>query len=88
MRETFGYPIRVPAWVGDDVSIETKRRRWGRFIGLRGCESPVDGGGNGQEVMETEEEMLARMEREWQEALRKARSEDDEMLLRWKAGGL
>lgn len=81
----------MPSWVGEDVPIETKRRRWGRFIGLRGCESPVEGPGGGgyeQGVMETEEEMLDRMEREWQEALRRARSEDDEMLLRWKAGGI
>ncbi|KAL2000442.1 hypothetical protein VTN02DRAFT_3063 [Thermoascus thermophilus] len=43
--ETFGYPLRVPAWIGTAhehaVDIETKRRRFGRFVGLRGCESPV-----------------------------------------------
>lgn len=77
----------MPAWIGDDVPIETKRRRWGRFIGLRGCESPVSGGGNGWD-RETEEEMSRRLEREWEEALRRARSEDDERLLRWKAGGI
>ena len=27
---------------GNEVDLVTKRRRFGRFIGLRGCESPVD----------------------------------------------
>lgn len=46
----------MPAWIGTnnehEVDIETKRRRFGRFVGLRGCESPVEypaaprGGGN------------------------------------------
>jgi hypothetical protein len=35
------YPKQVPSWVGN-VHITTKRRRFGRFIGLQGCESPVD----------------------------------------------
>ncbi|KAK2758624.1 hypothetical protein FQN54_003314 [Arachnomyces sp. PD_36] len=98
-RETSEYPIEVPSWVGDDVPIETKRRRWGRFIGLRGCESPVegpvrdDGGacdvwGDVEMEMESEREMLARMDREWEEALISARNEDSDRLLRWKAGGI
>ena len=33
------YPVPV-RWE-DNASLETKRRRFGRFIGLRGCESPV-----------------------------------------------
>jgi len=35
---TFEYPLRVE-WP-DGMSLEQKRRRFGRFIGLRGCESP------------------------------------------------
>jgi hypothetical protein len=35
---TFEYPIRVQ-WP-EGMSLEQKRRRFGRFIGLRGCESP------------------------------------------------
>ncbi|PYH94798.1 hypothetical protein BO71DRAFT_303386, partial [Aspergillus ellipticus CBS 707.79] len=38
------YPITIPPWVGADaveVDLVTKRRRFGRFIGLRGCESPL-----------------------------------------------
>lgn len=36
-------PIQKP-WIGteaEDVDLETKRRRLGRFIGLRVCESPM-----------------------------------------------
>ncbi|CAI4216492.1 unnamed protein product [Parascedosporium putredinis] len=33
------YAVPVP-WE-DGASLETKRRRFGRFIGLRGCESPL-----------------------------------------------
>ncbi|KAJ5677501.1 uncharacterized protein N7477_003134 [Penicillium maclennaniae] len=43
--ESSRYPIRVPPWVHLDstreIRLETKRRRFGRFIGLQGCESPV-----------------------------------------------
>ncbi|KAJ5547073.1 hypothetical protein N7494_004658 [Penicillium frequentans] len=42
--ETFMYPAPIQQpWVGteaEDVDLETKRRRFGRFIGLRGCDSP------------------------------------------------
>ncbi|KAI0176284.1 hypothetical protein GGR52DRAFT_571249 [Hypoxylon sp. FL1284] len=38
-RWTYHYPCPVP-W-SSDVPLEEKRRRIGRFIGLRGCESPV-----------------------------------------------
>jgi hypothetical protein len=48
------------------VSLETKRRRWGRFIGLRGCESPVEEG----------EGLVERMEREWRAAMERAREEE------------
>jgi hypothetical protein len=43
--ETFNYPIHIPAWVGTgkegEADLDTKRRRFGRFVGLRDCESPV-----------------------------------------------
>lgn len=61
------------------VDMATKRRRFGRFIGLRGCESPVQDHGqdaNTADAMETGSEMLARMEREWQEALARAANEE------------
>jgi hypothetical protein len=76
VRETFRYPARIPAWVslneGEEdaenaVDLETKRRRWGRFVGLRGCETPTDG--RGREVEE-------RMDREWRRALERARDEE------------
>ncbi|ETN42901.1 uncharacterized protein HMPREF1541_02059 [Cyphellophora europaea CBS 101466] len=50
----------------DNVSLETKRRRWGRFIGLRGCESPTEEG----------EDVLERMERDWWRARERAREEE------------
>jgi hypothetical protein len=42
------YPKQVPSCVGN-VDVATKRRRFGRFIGLKDCESPVD---NRKSVME------------------------------------
>ncbi|KAI9934481.1 hypothetical protein MW887_000095 [Aspergillus wentii] len=90
---TYYYPVSFPAWLGTDhettVDIHTKRRRFGRFIGLRGCESPVETSDPEMSVIqeETEDEMLVRMEREWLECLQRASQEDSEMALRWKAGG-
>ena len=53
-----------------DVSLTTKRRRWGRFIGLRGCESP--------EGLDAEEQegLVERMEREWRRAVERGREEE------------
>ncbi|KAI1203778.1 hypothetical protein F5X97DRAFT_317796 [Nemania serpens] len=66
---TFHYPCPVN-W-SSNMSIEEKRRKIGRFIGLRGCESPIR--------MLTEDEM--------REQARRARiSDEDEMWrrkLRW-----
>lgn len=50
------------------MTLDTKRRRFGRFIGLRGCESPVDASG--------QREMEERMEREWQRQLERRRDEE------------
>ena len=55
------------------VDLETRRRRWGRFIGLKGCESPVVDGP--QSVREAGETLMERFEREWREALRRAEEE-------------
>ncbi|XDG06554.1 hypothetical protein ABKA04_006169 [Annulohypoxylon sp. FPYF3050] len=38
-RWTFHYPCPI-AW-NSDMPLEEKRRRIGRFIGLRGCETPI-----------------------------------------------
>ncbi|ORY60175.1 uncharacterized protein BCR38DRAFT_323783, partial [Pseudomassariella vexata] len=38
-RWTFHYPCPI-TW-SSDLSLEEKRRKIGKFIGLRGCESPV-----------------------------------------------
>ncbi|KAK7756828.1 hypothetical protein SLS62_001273 [Diatrype stigma] len=39
-RWTFHYPCPIRAWDAR-LPLEEKRRKIGRFIGLRGCESPV-----------------------------------------------
>ncbi|KAF7595832.1 hypothetical protein BBP40_004644 [Aspergillus hancockii] len=43
---TDSYPVVIPPWIGTenekDLDLETKRRRFGRFIGLQRCESPVE----------------------------------------------
>lgn len=77
--ETYRYPARIPAWVAaeagresvllEKIDLETKRRRWGRFVGLRGCETPVEG-------REDRQAMEERMDREWRRALEKVRDEE------------
>ena len=62
----------------DETDLETKRRRWGRFIGLRGCDTPVVSDEEGAVQREIEE----KMEREWQRGLERER---DEARLREKA---
>lgn len=60
------------------ADLETKRRRWGRFIGLRGCESPTEA------QDELQGSVTERMEREWKDALRKA---EEEAMVREKLWG-
>lgn len=60
-----------------DVSLTTKRRRWGRFIGLKGCESPAD-----EEV--SAEALVERMEREWKRAREKAVEEREGWEKGWR----
>lgn len=48
------------------VDLDTKRRRWGRFIGLRGCDSPIE---------EQQECITEKMDREWRDALKRAEEE-------------
>ena len=55
-----------------DADLETKRRRWGRFIGLQGCESPTATGPED----ERPHELTRRMEREWRRALERAEDEE------------
>lgn len=91
--ETFKYPAWIPAWTSyglladegegahasSDVDLETKRRRFGRFIGLRGCESPTAGPGG-----EAPDELARRMEREWKRALERAEEEDRAWEKSWR----
>jgi len=86
VRETRQYPMSVKAWVdragapisGQEVDLQTKRRRWGRFVGLRGCESPV---------RERFDNVEVSMDKEWEEALRRAREDDPDEVVRRKVGG-
>ena len=72
------YPCPV-TW-NSDAGLETKRRRLGRFIGLRNCHSPLAGedsdgrDSGGAVVIKTEEEIL-------EEARRAREMNEDEM---WK----
>jgi hypothetical protein len=82
-RESWMYPAWIPPYTGasgpeeeenggfEDVELATKRRRWGRFIGLRGCESPTTAEGG-----EQEEGLVERMEREWLRVRQRAREEE------------
>lgn len=105
LPETSRYPDMMKTWIKaeaqrqqqeiEDVSLETKRRRWGRFIGLRGCESPTtneveqirsaieEAGGVAATVARTSLE--ERMEKEWRAAIERARDEAErrEKMWRW-----
>lgn len=60
----------------------------GKFFGLRGCEEDVDmemdavaqgkagENGNGENMSESEDELLRQMELEWQQALQRAYAEE------------
>jgi hypothetical protein len=61
---------------GVKLTLDTKRRRFGRFIGLRGCESP--------DISEERREMEERMEREWQRGLEKRREEEGMREKMWR----
>jgi hypothetical protein len=80
---TSQYPRQVPSWEGKNLELEVKRRRFGRFIGMRGCESPI----HVVEGLRQGETMEQKMEREWTEMMRKSRGGDDEEALRRKTMG-
>jgi hypothetical protein len=66
---TMAYPCPVE-WPSTGLTIADKRRKMGRFIGLRGCESPV--------VLKTEDEI--------REEVRRNAAMEEEMRLRGKLG--
>jgi hypothetical protein len=72
------YPCPVQ-W-GEELSIEAKRRKIGRFIGLRGCESPVVArllnAGDGEDWERAEEERRRREEERIEEEARRRRLEE------------
>jgi len=60
---TWHYPCPVD-WKAD-LTLEGKRRKFGRFIGLRGCETPI--------IVKTEEEI--------EEEARRARVDEEEEIM-------
>ncbi|KAL3465338.1 hypothetical protein BJX64DRAFT_285596 [Aspergillus heterothallicus] len=85
-RETFRYPLPVKPWVATNgfvrdlgFDIEVKRRRFGRFIGLKGCESPVEATGmlGFNMALDPQAEIRANVEREWEQARDVARWEQE-----------
>ncbi|KAI9373191.1 hypothetical protein BJX61DRAFT_504191 [Aspergillus egyptiacus] len=79
-QESFMYPRAVKPWVATNglvrglaVDIDTKRKRFGRFIGLRGCESPV------RELSGNEEDRIRDLvEAEWEMAHERAEWEKEQ----------
>ncbi|KAJ5114542.1 hypothetical protein NUU61_000301 [Penicillium alfredii] len=79
---TLWYPMQIAPWIGtpeeQDVDLQTKRRRFGRFIGLGGCETPVIDNGSFSHTDQTDTEtasVLEWMEQQWEDALARARNE-------------
>jgi hypothetical protein len=77
-RDTFRYPLPVKPWVATNglvrdlgVDVEVKRRRFGRFIGLKGCESPTGPAETSTttgSVADRQAEIRAETERQWEKA--------------------
>ncbi len=74
---TFHYPQPIKPWLATNgfvrnlgVDTDVKRRRFGRFIGLRDCESPVR-----EKTGSEEESMREQAEKEWEDRLRGFRAE-------------
>ncbi|KAK4201294.1 hypothetical protein QBC40DRAFT_198786, partial [Triangularia verruculosa] len=76
---TSQYPCPV-YWPSEGMTIVDKRRKLGRFIGLRGCDSPVVNG-EVQEMMGWSEERIR------EEIRRRLEREREEELARGKMGG-
>lgn len=86
--ETAEYPVLIRPWIGSKfealMDLDTKRRRIGQFIGLKGCDSPVYEAWEDlqEEVEEFEVEVdemddtLRGMQEEWNEALNRAWGEE------------
>lgn len=62
--------------------VEVKRRRLGRFIGLRGCESPLAGDGSSGGEMSAEESAESEREVEREIERRRAANEESELFKR------
>lgn len=60
---SLNYPAPVVMRWERRAGIEEKRRRFGRFIGLRGCETPAADGGKGAQEEDEEEMTQEEMDR-------------------------
>ena len=70
-----------------EVGVAEKRRRFGRFVGLRGCESPTAVmTPRMAEVRRREEEARAEIER-WMDAEMRRREERERERMRWRGKG-
>ncbi|KAJ0421072.1 hypothetical protein BJY00DRAFT_312493 [Aspergillus carlsbadensis] len=77
-RETFRYPLPVKPWIATNglvrdlgVDVEVKRRRFGRFIGLKGCDSPTGPAETSTTTssgVDRQAEIRAETERQWERA--------------------
>ncbi|KAL2798145.1 hypothetical protein BJX66DRAFT_334486 [Aspergillus keveii] len=77
-RETFRYPLPVKPWIATNglvrdlgLDVEVKRRRFGKFIGLKGCESPTgpaETSSTTGSVVDRQAEIRAETERQWEKA--------------------
>ncbi|KAJ5156566.1 hypothetical protein N7492_009369 [Penicillium capsulatum] len=84
--ETHIYPKHITPWLGNpaeaSIDLETKRYRFGVFIGLGAYEAvQTDEPAPLLSETETEAQVLEFLEKEWQEALLRARQEE------WGFGG-
>lgn len=71
-QATFHYPKPIKPWLTTNglvrnlgVNTDVKKRRFGRFIGLRGCESPAREKRDGEE-----ESIREQVEKDWEDRLR------------------
>ncbi|KAL4913822.1 hypothetical protein BDW62DRAFT_157186 [Aspergillus aurantiobrunneus] len=88
-RESFRYPLPIKPWLATNglvrdlgVDTEVKRRRFGRFIGLRGCESPVAEREEGSKGGNGKESLIEQVERDWERRFRIVQAAEEEKLRR------
>ncbi|MCJ1287465.1 hypothetical protein MMC26_006817 [Xylographa opegraphella] len=74
---SFMYPAPVVNRWDCAADIECKRRWWGRFVGLRGCESPVEGASESRD--RTQEEWDRWVRERVEESVREEKARETRM---------